>query len=439
MGRRGALEVLLSAEAAGEGATRLVLRALRHGRGRLDLLPAAGRVDGAGLGRADAGRFHDAHQGVRPHDAASGQGRGDPRRPARGDARGRARPRRPPAARAPGRDLPPVPRGARTPALGGQARRDPHAAASVHRLQGVVARLSRVGARAARRGRDAGRVPPPLVARRREPRCEPRLPRAHRRRVRRGRRPALGHGAQPRSDRRRDDVPDRLRPLPRPQPRHLEQARRLGGRAVRLSLLRRGARRVDRAAARAGRPVRAGVRILQQQRVVRGSRQPTRPRLAGCDERLPAAAAPRRRTGSRRAAERERPLDRARRGCRPRAVRTADRRGRTRARGMELRARRGAADARPVRRGDRLGRLHASRPGRPVPVAARGGRVAARRRRESEADARDLPRLGAARTGDGCVGRAASGTRNRVVRDRADGGRPPRIRSSRRCPRSSTG
>ena len=91
-----------------------------------------------------------------------------------------------------------------------------------------------------------------------------------------------------------DDLTDRLRPLPRPQPRDMEQARRLGGRALRLSLLRRGARRVRRAAARARRPVRAGVRLLQQQRLLRGSRESARARLAGGDERAAVAAAPRR-------------------------------------------------------------------------------------------------------------------------------------------------
>ena len=231
----------------------MVRRALRHGRGRLHLLPAAGRVDGAGLGRADAGRLHDARQGVRPHDAASGQGRDDPGGSPRGDAGGRARPRRSPAARAPRRDLPPLPRGARAVARRGEARRHPLPAAAVRRLQGRVARLPRVGARAVRWGRDAGRVPAPLVARRREPRGQPRLPRADRRRLRRRRRAALGHGAEPRPDRGGDDLADRVRPPPRPQSRDLEQARRLGGRALRLPLLRRGARRVDRAAARARR------------------------------------------------------------------------------------------------------------------------------------------------------------------------------------------
>ena len=60
--------------------------------------------------------------------------------------------------------------------------------------------------------------------------------------VRRRRRAALRHREEPRPDRRRDDLADGVRPLPRPQPRDVEQARRLGGRALRLPLLRRGAR-----------------------------------------------------------------------------------------------------------------------------------------------------------------------------------------------------
>src|SRR6267154_514747 len=50
--------------------------------------------------------------------------------------------------------------------------RHPVPAAARHRVQGRVAGVPRVGARAARRGRDARRVPAPLVARRREPRRE---------------------------------------------------------------------------------------------------------------------------------------------------------------------------------------------------------------------------------------------------------------------------
>src|SRR5262249_46920130 len=48
------------------------------------------------------------------------------------------------------------------------------------------------------------------------------------------------------------------------------------------------------AAARARGPVGAGIRLLQQQRLLGGPRQPARTRLAGGDERLPAASASRR-------------------------------------------------------------------------------------------------------------------------------------------------
>ena len=72
----------------------------------------------------------------------------------------------------------------------------------------IVARVPRVGAGAAGGLRDARRVPPPLVARRRAPRRIARLPRADRRRVRRRRRAAIGHGEEPRPDRRGDDVAD---------------------------------------------------------------------------------------------------------------------------------------------------------------------------------------------------------------------------------------
>ena len=91
-----------------------------------------------------------------------------------------------------------------------------------------VARLPRVGARAARRRRDARRAPAPLVARRREPRRDARVPRAHRRDVRDRRRAEVGRREEPRPDGSRGDVGDRVRPLPRAQPVDVEQARRLG-------------------------------------------------------------------------------------------------------------------------------------------------------------------------------------------------------------------
>ena len=81
-----------------------------------------------------------------------------------------------------------------------------------------------------------------------------------------GRRAALRVGEEPRPDRAGGDVAHRVRPLPRAQPRHVEQAGRLGRGAVRLPLLGRGARRVGRAAAGARRARGAGVRLLQQQR-----------------------------------------------------------------------------------------------------------------------------------------------------------------------------
>ena len=55
-------------------------------------------------------RLHDARQGVRPDDAASGEARGPAGGPARRDAGRRARPGRPAAARAPRRGVPPLPR-----------------------------------------------------------------------------------------------------------------------------------------------------------------------------------------------------------------------------------------------------------------------------------------------------------------------------------------
>ncbi len=221
----------------------MVRRALRHGGGRLDVLPAARGVRGRGLGRSDAARLHDARQGVRVDDAASGEGGDDPGGSPRRDADRRARTCRPAAARVARRDLPPLPRGARAAAARRQARRDPVPAPVLRRLQGGVARLSRVGARAARQRRDARRVPSPLVARRREPRGVARVPRADRRVVRHRRRAALRHGEEPRADDPRGHVGDGVRPLPRSESRDVEQARRQRGRAVRLSLQRRRARR----------------------------------------------------------------------------------------------------------------------------------------------------------------------------------------------------
>jgi len=288
-------KLVLSSGATGESAARLVRRALRHGRGGLDVLPAAGRVHGAGLGRADAGRVHDAREGVRSHDAPSGQGRDDPGRPPRRDARGRARARRPAAARAPRRDLPPLPPGARATPRGGQARRDPFPAAAVHRPQGVrrsTTSSGRASSSAKTRCSSSSGTRSWLDD---ENRADS-LTFLER----------IGAGYvvvdAPRSDTAKNLVPTVVATTSptayvRFHGRNLgtmEQARRLGGRALRLPLLRRGARRVDGAAARARLPVRAGVRLLQQQRLVGGSRQPARARFAGRDERPPAAEAPRR-------------------------------------------------------------------------------------------------------------------------------------------------
>ena len=190
----------------------------------------------------------------------------------------------------------------------------------------------------------------------------------------------------------------------------------------------------------ARRPVRAGLRLLQQQRVVGGSRQPARPCLAGGDERAAAAPAPRREQdrGERRnvAWPRERPLHRARRGCRPRAVRPSRRRGRAPARRLELRVGQPAA-ARRLRRRAGVRRVHASRPGRPVSVAARRDGLASRAGRAAGADTRHLSRFRAARPSDGRMGRAAAGARDRLGRGRADGGRRRGLRSSPPCRRDS--
>ena len=80
--------------------------------------------------------------------------------------------------------------------------------------------------------------------------------------------PQLGHGEEPHPDRAGGDRRHGVRPLSRAQPRHVEQARRLGGRALRLSLLRRGARASGRDAEGARGRGEAGVRVLQQQRDV---------------------------------------------------------------------------------------------------------------------------------------------------------------------------
>ena len=256
-------------------------------------LPSESMVQGWAERTPDG--LHDAHQGVRADDAPSGQGRGDPG----GSARRRCR---------------------WTSAAASTARRASFAArssaASSRRSSRCALRASSAGSssscrrtsstRSRRSTTSSGRASSSAGTR-----CSSSSGTARGSTTRTARASLaflerIGAGYvvvdAPRSDTaknlvptvRRDDVRDRVRPLPRPQPRDVEQARRLGGRALRLPLLRRGARRVGRAAARARGAVRAGVRLLQQQRLVGGSGQPARPRLAGRDERVPAAAAARR-------------------------------------------------------------------------------------------------------------------------------------------------
>ena len=309
LGRRVADEVLLSAGSQGRrGAAPLLRRPVRRGRGELDLLPAAGRAHGPALGRAHARGVRHAREGLRRDDAAPGQGRAAAARPARGGAARLARPRRPAAARVPGRGLPPLPRGARAVAGDAQARRDPDAAAALHRLQALGARVPRVGEGAARRRRDAGRVPARELARRGEPQGDARLPRAQPHDLRDRRRAADG-GAQRLADGRRHHEPDRVHPLPRPQRRDLEQAHRQRGRALRLPLLRGRAARVGRAAGRALRPGGERLRDVQQQRPLDDA--------GPADARQPRRGGHRDRAGAGQRADAA-PAARARRACRSR-------------------------------------------------------------------------------------------------------------------------
>src|SRR6185312_10039570 len=126
-GRRRALEPLVSARRCATRATRVVRAALLDGRGRLHLLPRADTADGRG-------------------------------------------PRRPAAPRGTGRRLPRVPRCARAAPRHREARRTPLPDAAVRRLEALLARLPRVGARAGRRRRVPVRATPPLVVRPRDPR-----------------------------------------------------------------------------------------------------------------------------------------------------------------------------------------------------------------------------------------------------------------------------
>ena len=120
--------------------------ALRHGRGELDLLPAAGCGARRKLGRADTGGLHDARQGLRADDAASRQARVAPEDLQNAmpvDDRGRV-------------DRPPrelraeifrrFSRARRAAAQARQARRDPAPVSVVRRLQAGLARVHRMGA-----------------------------------------------------------------------------------------------------------------------------------------------------------------------------------------------------------------------------------------------------------------------------------------------------
>ena len=118
------------------------------------------------------------------------------------------------------------------------------------------------------RRRAARRVPAPQLARRREPRADALVPRVARAHLR-DRRRAEDRGEEPRPDRRRADEHDGLRPLPRPQRVHLEQAHGQRRRALRLPLLGGGARGVGGAAAGARARHRVGLRDVQQQRPLR--------------------------------------------------------------------------------------------------------------------------------------------------------------------------
>ena len=98
-----------------------------------------------------------------------------------------------------------------------------------------------------------------------------------------------------------------------------------------------------------------------------------------------------------------------------------------------------AAAARRLRRGDRLRRLDARRPGRPPPVAPRRERVHPRAARPAGAAARRLPRHPADRQGrrrGGLPARRRPG--DRLGPGRADGRRPRTTPSSAACPRAST-
>ena len=149
------------------------------------------------------------------------------------DARGRVDrpPREARAAR-----VPRVPRARSTPLRESrEARRAPLPDAAVRRLEAVVARLPRVGARPGRRRRVPVRAAPPIVVRRGDPRRAAALARGAAHEVGRRRRPE-GRCRQRAGDARRGDHADRVRALPRTQRGDVELARRVGGAPLRLPL-----------------------------------------------------------------------------------------------------------------------------------------------------------------------------------------------------------
>ena len=200
--------------------------------------------------------------------------------------------------------------GRRAAAGARQARWDPAPVPVVHRLQANLARVHRVGRRPARRRRAADRVSPPELARRREPRPDALVPRVAWAHLRDRRRTEDGC-EEPRSHRRRANEQDGVRPLPRPECGHLEQAHGQRRGALRLSLLGEGARGVGRAAEGARPRHRVGLRDVQQQRPLRDAVDRPRGDRARGDRRRPGegrggpgagerADAPARAAGSRR-------------------------------------------------------------------------------------------------------------------------------------------
>ena len=157
--RRGSPEVLVSARCLdGEGAARLLRRALRHGRGRLALLPPPRSGRHGALGTAHPARVHVPREGARLDDVA--------RRRADG----------------PGvRRLPGLARAPR--ALGQAPRCSPPVPPALHEVAGGASGAG-AGPRAARTARSARRVPPPFVDGAWRARGHARVPRTERPRLR---------------------------------------------------------------------------------------------------------------------------------------------------------------------------------------------------------------------------------------------------------------